>query len=385
MVSKEIQNIIIKYLTNQASLIELDKLSQWLEEPKHVKLFDDFVKTNYAINNNIKLYNANKAKEQLLDIINKEAKTYKLNRVKKIIFKYAAVFVVFLILGYAYKEIVFNSDKKIEVNQENVELQLSNGSLEVIFNENKQKEILNNKGHVVGVQKGNSILYKHGVGTGDIVYNTLKVPYGKRFKVELSDGTKVDLNAGSSLKYPVSFVEGEKRHVFLKGEGFFNVTKDKKHPFIVTANEIDIEVLGTQFNVSSYKEDQGINTVLVEGAINVYSYENTKTKVVTQLKPAFKATWDKTTKEIEVKKVDVEPHIAWLNGRLILQEVAFNVILKKLERQYNVTFINRDKELAARYFTAKFDTENIYEVLESLSLSGNFSYKIDKDRIIINP
>ncbi|GAL64187.1 FecR domain-containing protein [Algibacter lectus] len=77
--------------------------------------------------------------------------------------------------------------------------------------------------------------------------------------------------------------------------------------------------------------------------------------------------------------------MAWLDGRLILHEVAFTDILKKLERQYNVSFINKDKKLEQRYFTAKFDTEDIYEVLESLSTSGNFEYEFNKDNIIINP
>jgi hypothetical protein len=386
MASKEIQNIIIKYLSNQASLNELDKLSDWLEDLKNLKLFDDFVKTNYAINNNMKTYDADKTKAYLLDVINKETKVYRLNRFKTIIFKYAAVIVVFLMLGYVYTQGVFSSEQKLEISQEHVELQLGNGNFEVIFDGNKEKEILNNKDEVVGIQKGNTILYKHGVITDKIVYNTLKVPYGKRFKIELSDGTKVDLNAGSSLKYPVNFIKGKKRHVFLKGEGFFNVTKDKQHPFIVTANEIDVEVLGTKFNVSSYQEDESINTVLVEGAVNVIdNRELNDTRVVASLVPGFKATWGKLSKRIDVEKTDVEPHIAWLDGRLILHEVAFDVILKKLERQYNVTFINSNQNLAARYFTAKFDSENIYEVLESLSLSGNFKYKIEKNKIIINP
>lgn len=384
MVSKEIENIIVKYFTNQASLSELDQLNQWLKSPGHGPLFDNYVKTNYAINHTIKEYNAMQTKKHLLDIISKDKKAEKVFKIKRIAFRYAAVLILFLGLGYVLMQGFFSTPKTLELVEEQIELLLENDKAVVVINKDDVQEIIGSDGKVIGTQRGDKLVYNTDVVDGKLIYNTLSVPYGKRFELKLSDGTVVTLNAGSSLKYPVNFISGQNRQVFLKGEAFFNVTKDENHPFIVNANNIDVKVLGTKFNVSSYSEDENISTVLVEGSVDV-SRNGTQNKESVILKPGFKAAWNKYSNAIDVEQVDVEPHVAWLDGRLILHEVAFTDILKKLERQYNVSFINKDKKLEQRYFTAKFDTEDIYEVLESLSTSGNFEYEFNKDNIIINP
>lgn len=386
MLPKEIENYIVKYLSNQATLNELDELSLWLENPVNRPLFNNYVKTNYAITYTMKHYDANQTKKHLIDVINKEKKTYRLLKVKQNIFKYAAVIILFLCLGYGYQQGYFSKQSRLEIPSENITLQLNNKE-KLIIKVGESKRTFTFKGHVVGTQTGNTLLlHKNSETKEALVYNTLTVPYGKRFKVQLSDGTLVDLNAGSSLKYPVNFIEGENRHVFLKGEAFFDVAKDKKHPFIVNANEIDIRVLGTKFNVSSYPEDENINTVLIEGSVSTYKKGETyNPEKATILKPGYKAAWHKKNNIINVDKTNIEVHTAWIDGRLILHEIPFNDILKKLERQYNVIFVNNNKTLESRYFTAKFDVEDIYQVVESLSYSGNFTYKFDEDKIIINP
>ena len=103
-----------------------------------------------------------------------------------------------------------------------------------------------------------------------LVYNTLKIPYGKQFEVELSDGTIVHLNSGTTLRYPVAFLKNQNRKVFLTGEAFFEVAKDKAHPFTVSTQELNVEVLGTKFNASSYTEDVTTDIVLVEGKVALY-------------------------------------------------------------------------------------------------------------------
>src|SRR5690606_36367432 len=103
-----------------------------------------------------------------------------------------------------------------------------------------------------------------------LAYNTLKIPFGKKFRLQLSDGTMVHINSGSTLKYPIKFIAGENRQVYLDGEAFFDVAKDKKHPFIVNADNLNVRVLGTHFNVSNYPEDAVTDVVLVEGSVGMY-------------------------------------------------------------------------------------------------------------------
>ena len=385
MISPETENIIVKYLTNQANSSELDTLSLWLNNPNNVKLFNDYVRMNYAINYNVKKYNSTQAKAHLLRVIEIEKSANRLAKIKINLLKYAAVILIFLSIGYGYMQGYFNSDEKLIISKESITLQLNDGNIKVI-NDDESVEVVGLNGQVIGIQSGKQLAYNNNVENDTLIYNTLAVPYGKRFEVQLSDGTTVNLNSGSSLKYPVNFIKGKNRHVFLSGEAFFNVAKDTNHPFIVNANEIDVRVLGTKFNISSYPEDKNINTVLVEGSVSTYKAGETyQSENATLLKPGYKAAWNKTNKTIEVTETDVETHLAWINGRLILYEVEFSAILKKLERQYNVKFINNNIALKNRFFTAKFDVEDIDQVMKSLSYSGKFTYKFDENKIIINP
>ena len=115
---------------------------------------------------------------------------------------------------------------------------------------------------MVGNQNGNKIVYDTETTLEKLVYNTIKIPYGKRFELQLSDGTIVHLNSGTTLKYPVKFIASGNRQVFLDGEAFFDVAKDKTHPFVVNADNLNVRVLGTHFNVSNYPEDKLTDIVL---------------------------------------------------------------------------------------------------------------------------
>ncbi|WP_027125305.1 FecR family protein [Gelidibacter mesophilus] len=299
--------------------------------------------------------------------------------------KYAAVAILFLGIGFLYQQGYLGDTSSLDIPNEFITLELGNGSTKII-NEDGASELIDNDGNIIGNQKGKTLVYGATVSNETLVYNTLTVPYGKRFEVLLSDGTRVHLNAGTSLKYPVKFIEGHNRQVFLKGEAFFEVSKDEKHPFIVNAEEINVRVLGTQFNMSSYLEDAKITTVLLEGSVVVYrSNETYNQDTATLLNSGFKAEWNSNNHVIKIDKADTEIHTAWMDGRLILNGVPFNDILKKLERQYNVVFINNDKTLENRRFTARFDVESIHQVIQSLSYSASFNYEFESNKIIINP
>ncbi|MGY0408413.1 MAG: FecR family protein, partial [Polaribacter sp.] len=164
-----------------------------------------------------------------------EEKISKQDTTKFYILKIAAFVVLFFSLGY----FLFNQQSsskessKLIIPNRGITLKLNNGTTKII-KENINTSLANSKGKILGVQKGNQLIYKKEVVKDKLVYNTLTVPYGKRFKVRLSDGTIVYLNSGTSLKYPINFIKGQDRLVFLEGgEAYFEVTKDKLHPFIV--------------------------------------------------------------------------------------------------------------------------------------------------------
>jgi transmembrane sensor len=305
-------------------------------------------------------------------------------------YKYAAIITLLFGIGYLYQNGYLTNEPQFVIPLNSITLQLENGIIEIISEDGKT-EVIDSEGEIVGVQKEGALVYSSATDNAkkdSLVYNTLSVPYGKRFELLLSDGTSVHLNAGTSLRYPVKFIEGKDRRVFLeKGEVYFSVTKDVNHPFIVSKNSMDVRVLGTEFNISAYPEDEYINTVLVEGAVSIYNstviYDYEKS---TNLEPGLLGVWNKKNHRVRVENVDVEMYTAWRTGKLILMEVSFEDMLKKIERQYDVSFVNNKESLNGRLFTARFDIEDIDLVMRNLSEYALFDYTIDyeNNKITIN-
>ena len=242
-----ISEILTKYLSNEATEQEIQTLFEWIE----------------ASEENRKQFIAAKkiwAMTSLSDGTLEETPVIPLKAKNKVYryLKFAAVFLVLFGLG----KLAFNYSQKANSAKEIV-LELADGRSEFI-SKNNQSKVVNDKGDLIARKFPNQIIYFGKVQDQEVVYNTLKVPYGKRFKLQLSDGTVVSLNSGTTLKYPEQFGLNGKRNVYLSGEAFFEVAKDKTHPFIVHANKVEVEVLGTKFNVSAYPENPTVNTTLIE-------------------------------------------------------------------------------------------------------------------------
>ena len=294
--------------------------------------------------------------------------------------KYAAILVC--LLGLSYFFVTYLSSEQ-DIPKDAITLQLENGDTKIISS-NGDEKILNSDGELVGVQKEDELTYENDLKSQKLVYNELKIPFGKTFQVVLSDGTKVHLNSGSALKFPVKFIKGNKRMVFLTGEAYFEVSKDKLHPFIVHSNGMDVRVLGTKFNVTSYPEDKIINTVLVEGSVQVYNRNDPQHK--STISPGEKASCDRTSKNISISKVDVNLYTAWTNGQLVFKGVRFKDMILKLERTYNVSITSNNKSLNDEVFSANFNVniDKVESVLYYISKSHSFTFTRTGNQIIIN-
>lgn len=295
--------------------------------------------------------------------------------------KYAAVFIALIGLFFIIqRSTIHNPETKL--SDDRIQLVLENGDVQIL-NEDGSTEIVSNSGQVLGTQKGTELKYNAAAGNQKVIYNQIKIPNGKTFNLTLSDGTHVYLNAGSTLRFPVNFIKGMKREVYLEGEAFFEVSKDKLHPFIVNANAINVKVLGTKFNVSSYAEDKEVSTVLVEGSVSLNN--DAKPNEKTMLIPGYKGAWSKTSDKILLEKVDTSLYTNWMKGELVFKNVAFQAIIKKLERTYNVKIINHDEELNHTEINASFNKniENINSVMNAISSVRGFNYQITEDKSII--
>jgi hypothetical protein len=296
----------------------------------------------------------------------------------------AASIVVLLSIGFSYRNNFSTPKNSPIINTNDITLQLENGEIQVI-SEGKKSQVADADGNIVGNQNGNKIAYDTETSIEKLVYNTLKIPNGKRFELELSDGTVVHLNSGTTLKYPVKFIAGKNRQVFLDGEAFFDVAKDKKHPFIVNADELNVRVLGTHFNVSSYPEDDLTDVVLVEGSVGMYSSnEKFDADKNTILKPGFKGSFNKNNNQISSKEVNTNMYTSWINGGLFFRDITFSNICKKLERKYDVSIVIKNKKLANEKFNASFKDKPIEEVLSYFDDSFGFNYNRKDNIITIN-
>lgn len=297
----------------------------------------------------------------------------------------AASIIVLIGIGFFYKQNLVDKpvEQKFDFKSSDIVLQLENGETQIISEQNSS-QVKDAKGNIVGNQNGDKLVYENSSNPEKLVYNTIKIPYGKKFRLQLSDGTFVHLNSGTTLKYPVKFITGENRQVFLDGEAFFDVAKDKKHPFIVNADELNVRVLGTHFNVSNYPEDAATDVVLVEGSVGMYeSHTEFDAAKNTILNPGFKGSFNKGNAKISTKAVITDIYTSWIDGGLTFRNMTFKNIITKLERRYNVTIINKNEKLANEKFNASFKEESIENVMSYFNDIHGIQYTIKNNQILI--
>ncbi len=386
---EKLELIVQNYLNGELNDKELSHLIEAFSDDEIKQQFEQSVELDYLLSIEYTKIDSKMAYLDFLSEIRFKIKKDKVVAQRKgvEILKYAALFIGIIGLGYylATEQTEISPMTPIlEIESEVITLQLSNGKIKEI-NVDNNIQVVDKKGNIVAAQLGNKIVYNENSISEELIYNVLHIPYGKKFEVKLSDGTIVHLNSGSSLKYPVSFLEGKDRQVFVKGEAYFKVTEDKSHPFIVSIDQMNVRVLGTEFNVSSYADDDYMNTVLVSGKVQIYdasiSYEPDTSL---ELDPGRIATWNKVQNGFTVKKVNTDIYTGWIDGKLIFRDMPFKTIRKKLERHYNVTIINNNKSLNENTFNANFDTESIEEVLETFDRNFGIKYKIIDNQIIIH-
>ena len=388
--NSEIKSLLQKFVLNQCTPEETNEVIAYY---KKNKLTDDFPSVEDIQN---LLGEMPKMDQQTADSIftsilanTKEEETVieispKKSNVRKYI-AIAASVVVLLGIGFAYQRGAFKTqtEQKFDFKSTDIVLQLENGNTQII-SENNKVEVRDADGNIVGNQDGDKIVYNNNSDLEKIAYNTIKIPYGKKFRLQLSDGTLVHLNAGTTLRYPVKFIAGENRQVFLDGEAFFDVAKDKKHPFIVNADALNVRVLGTHFNVSNYPEDAATDIVLVEGSVGMYrSNEEFDATTNTILKPGFKGSFNRENAQISTKAVITDIYTSWINGGLTFRNMTFKNIITKLERRYNVTIINKNEKLANEKFNASFSDESIEKVMSYFNDIHGINYTIKNNQILI--
>ena len=385
----KIPEIILKDMKQEANEEEQKILRNWLSQSDSNRSVYESLKQKDNISKGIKArksIDSQVAWQKVNEKISREKKGYK--SILIVALKYAAVIVVPLLVAtvlllkndYSSDSIVSFSklEKQITTLQES-SLITADGRVVSLSNENADSVLVIDGTQVM--KDESEIYYKNRASKSkkEIKYNTLITPKSRVFNVILADGSKVWLNASSAIKYPTQF-NSQERKVYLTGEAFFEVTKDPEKPFIVSTSEMDIEVLGTSFNVMAYPEDELVEATLVEGEVKVKTMNS---QLI--IEPGTQAQLNRKSNKIEEKFVDTELFTSWKDGKYIYDYENIEVVMRKLSRWYAVEIFYIDNEVRNLHFSGTlYNYNNIEQTLYIIELATNIKFEIIENAILIS-
>ena len=384
------KKIIIKYITNTITNLELEELKLWLKEEKNQKTFEQYIKASYDIDTVMNKPDLDAAYNKLRQTLDAQQKSKV--RILPVWSRYAAAAVVVFMFSYLYtfynqeqqpEEVLNTFVTTVDSGVDKATLTLEDGS-DIILEEGKT--YTNNS----VASNGEEIVYKveeeitaNKTEAKTIAYNYLTTPRGGEFHVVLADGTEVWLNSETKLKYPTSFKEGESRKVELVyGEAYFDVSSSKNHhgaTFKVLSNLQEVEVLGTEFNIKAYKDETSIYTTLAEGKVAVSNNNFKENLVVGQ-----QSVLNKTTGNIAVKTVNIYNETAWKSGVFSFKNKSLKEIMKVLSRWYDVDIVFENKELETIKFNGVLSKKmTLEEILTPIKRNSNLNYIVNDTKIIL--
>lgn len=327
--------------------------------------------------------------------LERKKNTRRIEKRNRLVFHYAAtvaVFVTFLGLYFLHFQNQTNA-----INQQEAVLMSQTEQLDEVISPGTQQatltlpdgkvisladltdgSLVNEKDYGLYVVDG-VLQYKGNEDHAIPLMATLTTPRGGEYQMQLPDGTKVWLNASSSIRYPISFAT-DRREVYIEGEVYFDVESDTKNPFIVHADGTKITVLGTEFNVSAYSEEKHVRTTLVEGSVRLE-----KGSAIRQLRPGQQAQTSKGESEhIAVRSVDIEEMIAWKNGYFYFHNEDIKSAMEKIARWYDVDVAYSGAMSQKGLDGTISRMENLNQLLQALELTGTAKFTLEGRKITVS-
>jgi transmembrane sensor len=318
----------------------------------------------------------------------------------------AAVVIILLLSAVGYS--IFTNHFIKQVAKTEIQKPFKNdvapgGNKAILTLANGTQIILDSAANGALTQQGNTKIIKLDSGRlsyntlnakpGEVLYNTVSTPRGGQYQVVLADGSKVWLNAASSLRFPICFT-GKERNVELTGEGYFEIAHNKAMPFYVKSGDMTVEVLGTHFDINAYSDESVIKTTLLEGSVKVSitspstSERVRETSEAAWLKPGEQAQFSLLRVDaFKVQKIDVDAAIAWKNGRFIFQGNNIQSVMRQLARWYDID-VSYQGNVTTEEFVGVIDRsryENISKILEMLEKTRTVSFAINGRSVKVMP
>lgn len=390
MQKEEILELIEKYLKDTASREEEERLLRWYWK-------ESSLESEWELNNS---QTENELKSKLYaKIIQYDEIDTNLNFKSRSNFSRISVplmFVVIVIIGsYFYTSRVQKADNDKIIASVKPNDILPGGSRAILTLSDGRKIELDESENGILVNQGVIKVHKNSDGiieytfskqerntkaipdAAEPVYNTIETPVGGKYQLNLADGSKVWLNSSSTIRFPIFFSK-DKREVELKGEAYFEVSKDSKRKFSVRSGIQTVEVLGTQFNINAYSDEKSIKTTLFEGEIRVIDLKTNHSKL---LKPGEQSNVDQS---IQITKIDTQTEIAWKEGYFHFKKADIETVMRQLGRWYGVT-ARYEGNLPEHHFSGAISNNlTLLEVLEILEKS-NIHFRLDGKEVVVMP
>ena len=377
-----IAELIYKDKIGELSEREKNELLAWLEESDfNRQIFDELAKGS-SLSRSYDEYR-NIHREQVWSVIEQQIAPRR-RRLSLQWMGYAASVMILVVAGWFVFPTSDNGDTiqegkkvaRITPGTQKAILHLDNGEQVVLADNNTVIVEDSLSGKIEQVDK--ALVYQTESAVKEERFNVLEIPNGGEFQVTLADGTKVWLNAGTKLTYPIAFV-GKERRVRLEGEGYFEVERDENKPFIVEINGMEVKVLGTSFNLRSFAADNRSTAILVSGKIEV----RTSTECI-ELSPNQRADLLIGESKLDVREVDAVAYSAWTKGRFVFRRERLETILDDVSRWYNVTVFYEQSSVKDILFSGIMERyADISQTLEMLERTGKVSFIVDQKKIIV--
>lgn len=367
-------------LTEEEQLI----LNNWLKEDEGNQILYNRLKDEANISEKLKSlseFNKDEAFARFVEL----TKTHKTRNIYREVLKYAAILIPFIFaVWFIFQNNKIEHETKIASTEihpgtSKAILKLSDGT---IVNLEEEKELVAEFDGTTISNTNKEIIYNPSgkkVKSRKLQYNIIEIPRGGEYQLILSDGTKVWLNSGTTIKYPITFAANSRDVYLEEGEAFFEVTENQESPFIVHTSKMNVNVLGTSFNVRAYSLENQLATTLVTGKVLINQSENGKEYTLIPSEQAILSD-----EEIDIISVDVDRFIAWKNGRILFEENTLEEIFNDLSRWYNIDVDYASSEVKNLRFSVDVKRyDELVEILEILELTKKVKFKIDENSVII--
>jgi transmembrane sensor len=399
MDSNQFQYLVERYISEESTAAEMETLRQLLQQPEYAEALDKIMDDQLA-KSDVSAGDYPEVVDRIKAVIAQKISEAPVRRMP-LLRRWAAAAAIILLAGAGVFFLVNKSSKQtdhtdavatskdIAPGKQGAILTLDDGRT-VVLDSLGNGVVATQSGTKVVLKNGQLIYDKDGSTVSEIAYNTMTTPRGRQFQLVLPDGSKVWLNAASSVRYPTVFT-GSERKVEITGEAYFEVAKNAKMPFRVKVNdETEIEVLGTHFNINSYSNEASINTTLLEGSVQVY---NNGEKVI--IKPGQQAQITKdAVQSINkaayhgikiVNDVDMEKVMAWKNGVFNFQDATLKEVMRQLERWYDIDVVY-EKGVPDIEFMGKMERDlSLSDMLRGLKVS-EVHFRMEEGRkLVITP